>query len=56
MNNENHLVPEIVKNIAQRATSTTRYVNDNEKFMAVSQLEAISKYCDGVLAHLNKKK
>lgn len=46
MTNELHLIPEAIKGIAARADKNNKFTNSNEKFMAISQLEAIIRFCE----------
>ena len=47
--NNLHMVPEIVKNIAEKLNPHNKSVNENEKWIASQQIEIIRDYCNAVL-------
>ena len=50
----NNLVPDNVKNIAQRASPAYLHTTPNEKMVAVAQLQAIRDYVSSFLTQLDK--
>lgn len=49
-----NLVPENIKNIIQRSHPENIHVNDNERMVALSQLENIVSLCTTALEHNSK--
>lgn len=54
MKRQEQFVPEIIKNIAQRASPTNPHTNQTEKMVAREQLESIRDYCIKALETLGK--
>lgn len=46
---DEHLVPEVIKNIGQSFNPNNKTTNSNEKFQAEARLSAIIKYCEKAL-------
>lgn len=43
---QKHLIPENIKNIANRLIPENVHVSDNERLMARTQLDEIRKFCE----------
>jgi len=54
-NNNNVYIPVIIKDIAKRAEKNNPLTNQNEKYMAVIQLEHIRDFCVEFLNNYNNK-
>ena len=54
LKNNLHMVPENVKNIAERLNPDNKIIKENERWMAAQQLEIIQEYCAAVLKVYNK--
>lgn len=52
---KNVLVPENVKNIANRTLTTNLFVNDNERAVAQDQIIGIRDFCNEVISKFNTK-
>lgn len=50
---KNVLVPENVKNIANRTLTTNLFVNDNERAVAQDQIIGIRDFCNEVISKFN---
>lgn len=50
---KNVLVPENVKNIANRTLMTNLFVNDNERAVAQDQIIGIRDFCNEVISKFN---
>lgn len=53
---EQHLVPENIKGIAWKANPDNKISTQNEKIVALSQLEMIAEYCRLALDTFQPKK
>lgn len=52
---KNVLVPENIKNIANRTLTTNLFVNDNERAVAQDQIIGIRDFCNEVISKFNAK-
>lgn len=56
MSNNQHLVPELIKNIAWKLNPNNKIVTVNERWMAEQQLNTIIEYCSKAVAAFNTKR